>query len=321
MNLEDIAGKKQNGVFKTMSDFVLGKDGGREKLSALYPDEIEYYACAFELLNSKGETVEFFSFPVLPQSMQETKNSSSSIKKTLGGVVVMNHTTFVPFDIAISGNFGRKMREVDYKSITEDKISNVSGTKTENIDIINEQGNKETVKEGQIETVVIKHKKIFSEQYKTGYGSIKIVERIFKRAQSSDAYNKPYRLIFYNLSLNSNYLVEPLNLQISQTREQNLIWSYSMQLKAIAPAQFIMDKEHYKNSKKSVSDYTQKSVKMTKQSSLINEMLKDVINGMTPGQSLLNQYKNYKAYGQQSGLKLLKQLTDNPLDTITNTRK
>jgi hypothetical protein len=49
-------------------------------------------------------------------------------------------------------------------------------------------------------------------------------------------------------------------------------------------------------------------------------MLKDVINGQTPVQSALNQFKNYKAYGNQSAFKILKQITDNPLESINSIR-
>lgn len=301
-------------VEMSYSDIVLDDTKGREYLNATYPDEFEYYACALELTDESGKTLDFFSFPLMPQSISETKFAPTNIKKTLGGVVITNHTTFNPFDISLNGHFGRKFRKVQFKHNQNNDKSEISAGSVTNENVVQE--NNEQIGQGEIEDVIItKPAKLFSSEYKTGYGCIKILESIFLRAHRGvDKNKKPLRLYFYNLSLSSNYLVEPVNLQLSQTRDQNMLWQYNLQLKAIAPAKLVNSK--YKKSMNNLRDYNKKYVRMTEQSSLINEMLKDVINGQTPVQSVLNQFKNYKAYAQESGLKLLKQLTDNPLEDV-----
>jgi hypothetical protein len=304
---------KRNGqtVKMSYSDIVLDNNKGKEYLNATYPDEFEYYACALELTDETGKVLEFFSFPIMPQSISETKFAPTNIKKTLGGVVITNHTTFNPFDISLNGHFGRKFRKVLYEK--EEKKKGNSETGESGADLPYEGITYQQANQGVI--LPTPPKKIFSSEYKTGYGCIKILENIFSRAHRGvDKNRKPLRLYFYNLSLSSNYLVEPVNLQLSQSRDQNMLWQYNLQLKAVAPARLV--NSNYRNSMIKIRDYNQKYVRMTRQSSLINEMLKDVINGQTPVQSLLNQFKNYKAYAQQSGFKLLKQLTDNPLEDV-----
>lgn len=307
---------KRNGqtVEMSYSDIVLDNNKGKEYLNATYPDEFEYYACALELTDETGKVLEFFSFPIMPQSISETKFAPTNIKKTLGGVVVTNHTTFNPFDISLNGHFGRKFRKVITQQEQKKKGAESSGGNVTDTTVTQEDN--ESIGNGTIDGVVISvPKKVFSSEYKTGYGCIKILENIFSRAHRGvDKNRKPLRLYFYNLSLNSSYLVEPVNLQLSQSREQNMLWQYNLQLKAVAPAKLV--NSNYRNSMIRIRDYNKKYVRMTQQSSLINEMLKDVINGQTPVQSVLNQFQNYKAYAQQSGFKLLKQLTDNPLEDV-----
>lgn len=313
MNIEDSITKIVGGVEQSYSQIALDNKRGREFLNSMHPREFEYYACAFELVDENGTRVEFFSFPVIPQSIQENKTSLANIKKTFGGIVVTNQSTFVPFDISISGNFGRKMRKVDYESFAE--VVNVGKPKSQKV--IKPDGTIEDQISQDLSEVVVTN--MFSTDYKTGYGCTKILETIFQRAQSTDLNRKPLRLFFYNLSLSSNYLVEPISLSISQAREQNMIWQYSMNLKALAPAKYVFSQ--YTSSLKQLRSYTKKNVRMTQKANIINELLKNVISGMTPVEAVMNQAKNYKAYGQQSAFKLIKNLTDNPLESIDLIKK
>lgn len=308
MNIEDVLTKKVGGIEKSYSEIALDSKRGREYLNSMYPREFEYYACAFELVDENGERLDFFSFPVIPTSIQETRPSLANIKKTFGGIVITNQSTFVPFDISISGNFGRKMRRVIHDSYTQSKsVGEPKIQKTTNAD-----GTVTEEKVQEMSEVVITN--VFSTDYKTGFGSTKILEEIFLRAQGTDINNKPLRLFFYNLSLSSNYLVEPVNISFSQARDQNMIWQYSMQLKAVAPAKYIFSQ--YKSSLKQLRSYNKKYVRMTEKANIVNELLKNVISGMTPVESVMNQFQNYKGLGKQSAFKLIKNLTDNPLESI-----
>lgn len=206
---------------------------GREGINASFPDEIEYYACAFELLDGKGSTLQFFSFPIMPQTMSENKSSITNIKKTNTGVVVTTHSTFVPFDIPLAGHFGRTFR----------KISNV---KTD--------FNKEY---------------FFSSDYKTGYGCIKILEGIFKQSTVADSFGNPVKLLFYNLSLNSHHMVEILSFNLTQNKDMNMIWQYNINMKAVAPAKSISN--NYTTSIKALRSYAKKNMKMNQQIIAIEE--------------------------------------------------
>lgn len=308
----DLENQIRNKSGRTFSSLVLDPNKGREYLNSLYPSEFEYYACAFELCDENNQRIEYFSFPVLPMSIQESKNSIANIKKTYGGITITNSATFVPFQISLSGDFGRKFRRVDFKQIQKIE-GKIDSTKTK--EVTNENGEKEQMMFGELSEV--KSKPIFSSDYKTGYASVKILESMLNKAQGWDVARKPLRLFFYNLSLNSNHLVEPNSIVISQSKDRNMIWQYSIQLMAVAPARYIFS-DFKTTSLKELRSYNKKHVRMTQQSNIINEMLKNVISGMTPTESLMNQFKNYKSYGQQSAFKFLKQVTDNPLETITS---
>lgn len=234
---------------KLLDDF---NTKGKESVNASYPDEIEYYACALELVDGVGTTVDFFSFPVMPQSMQETKPTITNIKKTHTGVVITTHSTFVPFDIQISGHFGRMFRKmIDSTQSVQD---NVFGR--------NNKASKTTSNE-----VVVKP--MFSTDYKTGYGSTKILESIFNKAKLADSFSNPMKLIFYNLSLNSNYMVEPITLTLSQNRDMNMIWQYNLTMKAVAPVEAIL--EGHKTSMKELRSYAKKNMRMNQQSQAIKD--------------------------------------------------
>src|SRR4051812_44167158 len=83
---------------------------GKTALNIRYPKEFELYLCALELVDQYDNTLRYFVFPVMPSTMQETIPQLTSIKKTMAGVTVLSNPTFVPTDINISGNFGRKFR-------------------------------------------------------------------------------------------------------------------------------------------------------------------------------------------------------------------
>lgn len=188
---------------------------GRAGVHSLYPDEFEYYACALELTSSNGDTEEFFVFPVMPDSLEENSVVNTNIKKTGYGVVSLHNTSFIPFPIKLSGSFGRKLRII------------LGGTEFSNSGFSFEKFKNDPLEQAAA---------IFNTNVKSGYGAIKVLERIVKKSLVNDRYGLPRRLFFYNLALNSNYLVEYINLTKTQSVGSNMIWRYSLDLKAIAPA-------------------------------------------------------------------------------------
>jgi hypothetical protein len=191
---------------------------GKRALNALYPDDIEIYILALELVNSDKETEEYFIFPVNPNSISEPKVPIQSIKKTAGGITVMNTTTFSPSTISLRGNFGRKFKFLAGQELVSFSSINIKPTLN---DI----------------------KPTFSKNIKTGYGCLKLLESIIEKSNSLDKKGQPYALYFYNLALGNNYLVKSLNLTLDQTQEMNMIWSYSLQFQALAKVENLVERD------------------------------------------------------------------------------
>lgn len=192
---------------------------GRAGLNSLYPNEFEYYSCSLELVDSQGDLVEMLVFPVMPDNITDDSVSIANVKKSAYGVVSTYNTSFVPFPIAISGTFGRKMRVLlGNREINSSAISFKTGAKD----------------------AVGSAAAIFNNYVKTGYGVIKILQKIYDRSFELDQYGSSHRLFFYNLALNSNHLVEMKSLNKSMSRANNMMWNYSIQMQTIAPADKIV---------------------------------------------------------------------------------
>lgn len=183
---------------------------GKYGLSVQFPDDFEVYIVALELINSSGETLKYFIFPIMPSTIDENINFTTSIKKTFGGISVLSSTTFTPNDITLSGNFGRRLQVLLGK---------------EYIPIID--GFKKIVSQGisKIE---------FDTKVKTGYGCCKVLQSICEESKTLEDGN-PKTLILHNLALGNSYIVKPQSLRFTQSQDTNMIWNYSLPLKAVAP--------------------------------------------------------------------------------------
>jgi len=215
MSIENVAAKHL-GILTT-----LGKAG----LNVSFPKEFELYLCALELTDENYNTLQYFVFPVMPTNMEETQQFTSNIKRTLGGVTVLSTPTFTPRDITLAGTFGRKFRIL----LGQDYTDFLSSFKT--------VGDK-TVFQSAWDGVV----QIFDDRVKTGFGCLKIMEEIVNAANQID--EKGIRhLILHNPAIGNSYLIKPQSLKLSQTQETNMIWSYSLSLKAIASLEHIMESQ------------------------------------------------------------------------------
>lgn len=183
---------------------------GKSALNLAFPDEFELYVLAFELLNQKGETLSYFIFPTNPSTLDESQPEITNIKKTLGGVVSLSSPSFIPPDITLTGNFGRRFRVLLGQDYTE-LLGGFSN--------------------GPVEGV----KQLFSNKIKTGYGCIKVLESLVRDSKKIDSENGVKTLIFHNLALGNSYVVKPLGLRFTQSQESNMIWNYNLTLKGIAP--------------------------------------------------------------------------------------
>ena len=69
---------------------------------------------------------------------------------------------------------------------------------------------------------------------KTGYGLTKMMQKILTAATKLDPNGKPYRLVFTNHAFNTAYYVEVVQDNYSMDENNNMIWNYSIELRAVA---------------------------------------------------------------------------------------
>ena len=192
---------------------------GRAGLHSLYPEEFEYYACSLELVDSRGDIIESLTFPVMPSQISEVEPNIVNIKKSSQAVISLHTNGFIPFTINISGTFGRRLRLM----------------------IGNRQVNATAFKFNSFnDSLKSVRNAVFNTEIKTGYGALKVLEGIKRKSVQLDSYGLPYKLFFYNLSLNSNNLVEIRSMSKTMSEDNNMMWNYSIEMISIAPANSIM---------------------------------------------------------------------------------
>lgn len=225
-----------------VKDIALDQTIGQGKivLNNLFPSEFEYYMMAFEIEGENG-IEDRFVFPVMPSNIQIKDTKNTNIRRTNAGTTILSDNSFTHKMITINGNFGRKLRLM-FGSF-EDTGSKVSSQNS---------------------------KLQFDPNIKTGYGLIKRLERIYHKStelagQIGKNNNKPYRVYFYNLSFDQRYLVEILDWGVSQTMEQNMIWNYTMTMRAVSPLEGLFDQNR-------VTDFTTISA--------IGNRVNDLVSGL-----------------------------------------
>jgi hypothetical protein len=181
---------------------------GKAGLNALFPNDFEFYLCAFELRDSKDKLISLFIFPVNPELIKEREPNSVNIMKTFNGVTTISNPTFVPISISISGTFGRKMRIL----LTSGEVSD--------------------------STVFFDTEMLtpsFNPSIKTGYGTLQLMRKLLRKSKSIDKKTGlPYKLYFLNYALNSAYMVEFNEMSYDMTIQKNAIWYYTIQMTAIS---------------------------------------------------------------------------------------
>lgn len=200
---------------------------GRQALHNQYPDDIEFYLIALELLDSKNKTLDLLIFPINPQSISEVNTNITNVEKTFSGVSVVKNPTFVPIDINLKGTFGRRMKFLLGRSKIEASAFNFGKKFSKYRDNYK--------------------KAVFNATAKTGYGICKILQGIHNDSVGLDEHGNSRKVYFYNLALNSSYQVEMISLTFEQSYESNMIWNYTLQLKAVAPLAEVTDYKARRN--------------------------------------------------------------------------
>lgn len=190
---------------------------GKSAVHALAPDNFEYYLCSLELLNAEGDRVGFISFAVMPNNISESTTPIITQTKTRSGIVTLFNDSFAPVSISLQGTFGRKFRlTLDTKN-PNDYNNKISNFLNGNI--------------GGVAGIEI--------GVRTGYGMTRVLKYILQKANEVDNNGRPYILLFRNYSFNSFYVVDVMSYSFNQSIENNMLWFYDIQLKAIAPGDAI----------------------------------------------------------------------------------
>ena len=209
----------------TLQDFKrLVESLGRNTAHILYPNDFEAYTIALELVDSDGRVVDFFVFPIMPDSISEDYSKISNTRKTAGGITALTTPNFTSRTITIEGNFGRNFKFVMGNNTVVDASAIQFSVRSGNY------------VGGNTGSFAVENKtNIFSNQIKTGYGCFKILYGIHEKSTTLDHRNQPFKLYFYNLAQGEHYLVKSLSLRSSQTLDENMLWNYEYQMEAIAP--------------------------------------------------------------------------------------
>ena len=183
---------------------------GKAALHAMAPDNYEYYMCSLELIDCSGNQVGFISFVVMPNNITESTTPIQTQTKTKNGMVTLFNDSFAPVNISLQGTFGRK-----FKIVTDMVDPSEKGKNFFNGNI------------GKIAGIGI--------AVKSGYGLTRVLQYILKKTNELDTQGRPYILLFNNYSFNSSYVVDVMSYSFNQSIENNMLWFYELQLKAIAP--------------------------------------------------------------------------------------
>lgn len=302
-----------NGIGNSGLSTGFKKGIGKEEMHSRFPNEIEYYACALELVDSQNNTLEFFSFPVMPTQYSSTERFGSTLQKSMGGVILHDNPTFIPLDINLSGSFGRMFRRILKTTFSEPSQKNSS--------FINRTSKSfgSGVTDVQLgETKIVSKGSVFSSDFKTGYGNCKLLERILRRSKTLDSNGRVHKLIFYNLSFNQSYVINTKSLTFSQSRDgSNAIWQYNLSLETVAPISAIFDSAHKNKSLETLLNFNKKNRDFSNQSDGIMSLLNPNGQSSTKMRRILERQIRNKASTaigdkQKSAINVIQQLSSNP---------
>jgi hypothetical protein len=205
----------------------LARSLGKATLHTLFPNDFEYYSLSLELTTFDDNTIDYFAFPIMPKAISKVEAARINVKKTLSSVTVINSKSFIPQEISIKGNFGRAFKVLlrgsestvfrAFRFARDNGVNNLQDLDSSNTS---------------------KRNAVFDPAIKTGYGCIKILQSIINKANGTDDKGRSFKLYLYNPALGESYLVVPTGnpLIFDQNDQQgNMIWSYTLNLTAIAP--------------------------------------------------------------------------------------
>jgi hypothetical protein len=175
------------------------------------------------LVDGSDNMIDYLIFPVLPDSISRNHQDLLNIKKTQKGITTYHTTTFVPFDISISGTFGRALKIII--GTQELNIAGMRYSAKSNVFTKQDVLSKTRIKSG-----------LLNSEVKTGYGLTKLLQSMIEKSSTLDDQGKPMRLHFYNNTFGESNVVKIQSFDVQQNKDQfNALWQYNVKMKAIAP--------------------------------------------------------------------------------------
>lgn len=206
----------------------LAKSIGLQAIATAMPHEFEWYMIALELATADNKTIDYLTFPIMPNSLSKVEQNRTSIKKSMSGVTVLQNSALPLGEIILRGNFGRGFKNL--VGINNDVSAGALAysMKAGKYDLY-------SLKEGSNNK--IPKAKTFNVAIKTGYGVIKMLQAILSKSVGYDNQGRPFRLFFYNMAFGENYqvVVPPNGTRFYQDISNNMIWSYDLRLTVVAP--------------------------------------------------------------------------------------
>lgn len=206
----------------------LAKSVGLQAIATMMPHEFEWYMIALELATADNKTIDYLTFPIMPNSLSKVEQNRTSIKKSLSGVTVLQNSALPLGEIVLQGNFGRGFKNLVgiNNDISAGALAYSMKAGKYDLYSLQEGSNNKIPKVRTFNTAV-----------KTGYGVIKMLQAILSKSVGHDNQGRPFRLFFYNMAFGESYqvVVPPNGTRFYQDISNNMIWNYDLRLTVVAP--------------------------------------------------------------------------------------
>lgn len=215
----------------------------RPDMSMLYQRDFEVYMMALELADSDDNMIDYFAFPVMPDSIAKTENQIVNTKKTMNGVTVLTTNTNSIQSISIKGDFGR-----NFKILLNPKQPSVLGYA---FSIDSGKYDQYSIKSNALSMTF----PLFFNGITTGFGALNRMRAIISKSTGVDRQGNPFRLYFYNMAMGEAYLIttRPEGITVSQNKDRNMIWGYNATFDILAPLELVRNGSGISSSVKAVA--------------------------------------------------------------------
>jgi hypothetical protein len=220
---------------------------------------------------------------------QPNRIAQAPNKVSPSGKYITQRNAFVPYDINISGTFGKRLRVVSGQF--DKMFAAIAGIATG----LSSNGSIEGVLSDSMMKQNFDPMKanLLGMKMKTGYGCCKLLEAICNLDGDLDNYGKPYKLFLYNHAFGEDFLVTVNNFSISQSDNSSTIWNYSLKLTALSPLKYVVKAERARR----MRIVNLASGQVQKSADSVYRVAKEVLGDYVTGRNKINQRKLGKALG------------------------